>query len=59
MAMDIRKVKQAYDQQKKANELGMFCVKYGIKKSDLQNIAHEKLMKEEKERRKRFDERYD
>lgn len=59
MAMDIRTVKQAYDQQKKAYELGMFCIKYRIEKSDLQNIAHEKLMTEEKERRKRFDERYD
>lgn len=59
MAMDIRTVKQAYDQQNKAYDLGMFCIKYRIEKSELQNIAHEKLMAEEKEKRKRFDERYD
>jgi hypothetical protein len=49
MAMDIRTVKQAYDQQNKAYDLGMFCIKYRIEKSDLQNIAHEKLMADEKE----------
>lgn len=59
LAIHDKKLKDAYAQQKKAYELGMFCLKYNIEKSDLQKLAHEKLMTEEKERQKRFDERYD
>ena len=53
------KLKQAYEQQRKAQELGMFCLKYGIGKTDLQKLAHKKLITEEKEREKRYDTRYD
>ena len=59
LAIHNKKLKDAYAQQKKAYELGMFCLKYKIEKSDLQKLAHKKLMAEEKERQKRFDERYD
>ena len=59
MNNDIRIIKQAYDQQKKAYELGMFCLKYNIEKKDLQNLAHEILINNEKEREQRYETRYD
>ena len=59
LAIHDKKLKDAYAQQKKAYDLGMFCLKYGIGKIDLQKLAHKKLITEEKEREKRYDTRYD
>lgn len=36
--------------RKKIEELGMFCVKFGITKCDLQAIASKKLYEKEKRR---------
>ncbi len=59
LAIHDKKLKDAYAQQKKAYELGMFCLKYKIEKSDLQKLAHKILMNNEKEREQRYDTRYD
>ena len=53
------KLKQAYEQQRKAQELGMFCLKYGIEKTELQALAHDKLLKEEKRHEMIMDRRYE
>lgn len=44
------KLKQALEQQSKAYELGMFCLKYNIDKVVLHALAHDEHMKEEKRR---------
>lgn len=42
------RLKQALEQQRKAQELGMFCLKYNIDKVVLHALAHDEHMKEEK-----------
>lgn len=45
------KLKQALEQQKKAYELGKFCLKYNIDKVVLHALEHDEHMKEEKRKR--------
>lgn len=59
LTISEQRLKQAYEQQKKAYDLGTFCLKYGIEKAELQALAHEKLMQEEKEREEKYLERYE
>lgn len=48
LAIHDKKLKDAYAQQSKAYELGMFCLKYNIDKVVLHALAHDEHMKEEK-----------
>lgn len=41
--------------RKKIEELGMFCVKYGIDKVDLQEIASKKIREDRKSKQSRKD----
>lgn len=36
--------------RKKIEELGMFCLKYGIEKADLQEVASRKVREEDKKK---------
>lgn len=52
MALTISeiKLKQAFKQQRKAQELGMYCLKYNIDKAVLHALAHDEHLKEQKRR---------
>ena len=50
LAVHDKKLKDAYAQQKKAYDLGMFCLKYKIDKAVLHALAHDEHLKEQKRR---------